>query len=70
MRRREKQVTCAVSDVGAEFADVQKYLNELDLLDEDTKAVLITLCMTCNDSRARAIETTRRKALRNGHQRR
>ena len=70
MRRREKQVTCAVSDVGAKFADAQKYLNELDLLDEDTKAVLITLCMTCNDSRVRAIETTRRKALRNGHQRR
>lgn len=67
MRRREKQVTCAVSDVDAKFADVQKYLNELDLLDEDTKAVLITLCMTCNDSIVRAIETTRRKALRNGH---
>ena len=45
----------ALSEIDAKFADIQKYINNIDFLDDNDKGYLLTLCMACNDDIVKSI---------------
>ena len=53
---KTNEIRKALSEIDAKFADIQKYINNIDFLDDNDKGSLLTLCMACNDDIVQFIE--------------
>ena len=53
---KTNKIRKALSEIDAKFADIQKYINNIDFLDDNDKGYLLTLCMACNDDIVQFIE--------------
>ena len=46
---KTNEIRRTLSEIDAKFADIQKYINNIDFLDDSDKGSLLTRCMACND---------------------
>lgn len=58
---RNKLTKNAILDIDAKFADIQRYINGLNFLDDVTKHCFIALCIECNDEIARQIQEVKER---------
>ena len=53
---KTNEIRKILNEIDAKFADIQKYINNKDFLDDSVKGYLLTLCMACNDDIVKFIE--------------
>ena len=46
---KTNEIRKTLNEIDAKFADIQKYINNIDFLDDSDKGSLLTRCMACND---------------------
>ena len=52
---KTNEIRKTLNEIDAKFADIQKYINNIDFLDDSDKGSLLTRCMACNDDIVKAI---------------
>ena len=52
---KTNEIRRTLSEIDAKFADIQKYINNIDFLDDSDKGSLLTRCMACNDDIVKSI---------------
>ena len=46
---KTNEIRKTLNEIDAKFADIQKYINNIDFLDDNDKGSLLTRCIACND---------------------
>ena len=46
---KTNEIRKTLNEIDAKFADIQKYINNIDFLDDSDKGSLLTRCIACND---------------------
>ena len=49
------EIRKTLDEIDAKFADIQKYINNIDFLDDLDKGSLLVQCMACNDDIVQSI---------------
>ena len=49
LRELVNEIIGLLNEIDAKFADIQKYINNIDFLDDNDKGSLLTRCIACND---------------------